>query len=64
MRVSPLRQKAFPLGEGVGITDERGLYGINKFLLNLGEMPLPRLIVIPIRSKRWKVSPLGGVKRF
>ena len=25
MRVSPSRQKAFPLGEGVGIADERGL---------------------------------------
>ena len=32
-----------------------------KFLLNLGEMPQPRLIVIPIRSKRSEVSPLGGV---
>ena len=34
-----------------------------KFLLDLGEMPQPRLIVIPIRSKRSEVSPLGGVKR-
>ena len=32
-----------------------------KLLLNLGEMPQPRLIVIPIRSKRSKVPPLGGV---
>ena len=32
-----------------------------KFLLDLGKMPQPRLIVIPIRSNRSKVSPLGGV---
>ena len=32
-----------------------------KFLLDLGEMPQPWLIVIPIRSKRSEVSPLGGV---
>lgn len=27
MHVLPSRQKAFPFGEGVGIADERGLYG-------------------------------------
>ena len=32
-----------------------------KLLLNLGEMPQSRLIVIPIRLKRSEVSPLGGV---
>ena len=32
-----------------------------ELLLDLGEMPLPRLIVIPIRAKRSEVFPLGGL---
>ena len=87
MHVLPSRQKAFPLGEGVGIADRRG-YCLPP-LGKVSALPTEEVFAFPFgegvgftdrrgyclplwgrcrlyrrkRSVRWKVSPLGGVKR-